>query len=129
MHSFSWHDNWQLTSSSLPILNSDATTATKQSKTIMEEFANTFETEAKIQSNEDKFDPFGIGEETGSNANGVAPTEGEAEDSKSVVSAKSAVSSLPPKVVVKFMVEEEVTSTAGKDGSSDVEIEGTVLVS
>ena len=95
----------------------------------MEEFANTFETEAKIQSNEDEFDPFGIAEETGSNANGVAPTEGEAEDSKSVVSAKSAVSSLPPKVVVKFMVEEEVTSTAGKDGSSDVEIEGTVLVS
>lgn len=87
----------------------------------MEEFANTFETEAKIQTDEDEFDPFGIGDDTGSNANGVSPTEGADE--------KSFTSSLPPKVVVKFRVEEAVTSNAGNDGSSDVEIEGTVLVS
>ncbi len=90
----------------------------------MEEFPNTFAAEATTKADESAFNPFGIGDDSVPNANDAAPTEGAAaEDSK------SAVSSLPPKVLVKFMVEEEVTSTAGIDGSSEVEVEGTVLVS
>ena len=96
----------------------------------MEEFPNTFAAEATTKTDENEFNPFGIGDDSATNGNGPSPTEGAAaEYSEPVVSEKAAVSLLPPKILVKFKVEEEVTSTAGRDGSSEVEIEGTVLVS
>ena len=105
----------------------------------MEDFSNTFEAEAAANADSDAFDPFGIGVvATESNASDTSPkaasTNGfaAADDTKSSYSAKS-TASLPPKVTVKFMIEEEVSSIAHlsnvNEGSSDVQIEGKVLVS
>eukprot|EP00533_Pseudo-nitzschia_delicatissima_P010565 CAMPEP_0116103494 /NCGR_PEP_ID=MMETSP0327-20121206/13914_1 /TAXON_ID=44447 /ORGANISM="Pseudo-nitzschia delicatissima, Strain B596" /LENGTH=317 /DNA_ID=CAMNT_0003595607 /DNA_START=37 /DNA_END=990 /DNA_ORIENTATION=+ len=103
----------------------------------MEDFSNKFEAEAAATADSDTFDPFGIGVvATESNASDTSPkaasTNGfaAADDTKSSYSAKSNAS-LPPKVTVKFMIEEEVSSIAHlsnvNEGSSDVQIEGKVL--
>lgn len=103
----------------------------------MEDFSNKFEAEAAANADSDAFDPFGIGV-VASSASDTSPkaasTNGFAagEDTKSSYSAKS-TASLPPKLTVKFMIEEEVSSIAQlsniNEGSSDVQIEGKVLVS
>ena len=79
----------------------------------MEDFSNTFGSKEAMNANEDDFDPFNIG----------------------VASPPKApdLTALPPKFMVNFKIEEEVSSVAHLsdeyEGSSDVQIEGTVLVS
>ena len=96
----------------------------------MEDFSNAFVTEEVVNAGEEDFDPFNIGVASATNANGKSVG---VDDSKSVVSAKSSASTLPPRVMVKFKIEEEVSSTTHlsdeSEGSSDVQIEGTVIVS
>ena len=114
----------------------------------MESFSNDFVTEKVVTAEEIDFDPFNIGVASSTNAKangnpmGTATHNSEkdatntavADDGKPALSAKtSASSTLPPRVMVKFKIQEEVSSTAHisdkNEGSSDVQIEGTVLVS
>ena len=110
----------------------------------METFSNEFVTEKVVTAEEIDFDPFNIGVASSTNAKangnpvGTATNNREknatntavADGGKSVPSASSA---LPPRLMVKFKIQEEVSSTAHisdkNEGSSDVQIEGTVLVS
>jgi len=107
----------------------------------MESFSNEFVTEKVVTAEEIDFDPFNIGVASSTNAKangnpkGTATNNKEKDATNTTVAddGKSASSSLPPRVMVKFKIQEEVSSTAHisdkNEGSSDVQIEGTVLVS
>ena len=110
----------------------------------MEGFTNTFTAaDAAINADEEEFDPFGIGVDTNANDKSRNPTTNDsntfsadfaAADTQSVFSVKSnASSALPPRIMVKFKIEEEVSSIAHfsnkNEGPLDVQIGGTVLVS
>ena len=112
----------------------------------MEGFSDTFATEEMIldetvrQSTEgfEDFDPFQIGvasklnkKSTDANAGMFIPIDAATgDDNKSI---KSTSSALPPRIMVKLQLEEEVSSIAHlsdrNQGSSEVQIMGTVMVS
>lgn len=105
----------------------------------MKGFSNTFVTEEVMNDDDEDFDPFNIGNATSNSPklatnNGKIVSTGSAavDGSKSILSAKSSASSaLPPRIMIKFKIQEEVSSIAHlsdeNEGSSDVQIEGTVL--
>jgi hypothetical protein len=104
----------------------------------MEDFTNSFATKEVINAEED-FDPFNIGVASATNAN-TSKSLKTATNNKNIFSTdfaavdnRSASSALPPRIMVTFKTQEEVSSNAylsdENEGSSDVQIEGTVLVS
>jgi hypothetical protein len=103
----------------------------------MEDFSNSFATKDAINAEED-FDPFNIGVASATNANASNSLK-TATDNNNIFSTdfatadeRSTSSALPPRIMVTFKVEEEVSSNAHlsdeNEGSSDVQIEGTVMV-
>mmetsp|Transcript_5053 Transcript_5053/g.12916 ORF Transcript_5053/g.12916 Transcript_5053/m.12916 type:complete len:326 (+) Transcript_5053:127-1104(+) len=99
----------------------------------MEEFSDDFMKQDVISSSAEDFDPFNIGVATTTNAKSESPASPQSaavDDNKSILSVSSA---LPPRIIVKFKIQEEVSSISyiNEDeetgGSSDVQIEGTVL--
>lgn len=110
----------------------------------MEDFPNEFTKGTVVTSNDSgDFDPFNIGVASTSKAKIEFPITGAvkaksespnsavpaaADDNKSILSSSSA---LPPRIIVKFKLQEEVSSAAyiseEIEGSTDVQIEGTVL--
>lgn len=106
----------------------------------MEDFQSTFSTESLVVDDDaDDFDPFQIG--TAASTDDIKkktqPSGNKtSDDAKSVGGStvkSSASSALPPRLLVKFQVHEEVSSLTSlsddSKGSSDVHIEGTLLVS
>ena len=102
----------------------------------MDEFSNEFINEQVVSSDADDFDPFNIGVAAGTadakSGSPVSPDSAEVvvDDNKSILSSSSA---LPPRIIVRFQIQEEVSSVSQisreNGASSDVQIEGTVLVS
>lgn len=99
----------------------------------MNTFSANFASEAVANTNEEEFDPFGIGVASASNAKKQSPkTETDNFFSSDFSAAGDDTSTaLPPRVLVKFQLQEEVSSVAHSsdeiEGCSDVQIEGTVL--
>lgn len=98
----------------------------------MEGFTNSFAAEEVVNADEEDFDPFNIGVASAkSTANAISADSAAADDGKSMLSTKSASSAIPPKLMVKFQIQEEVSSIANlsdeNEGSSDVKVEGTVM--
>jgi len=102
----------------------------------MEDFSNSFATKDAINADED-FNPFNIGVASATNAN-TSKSLKTATDNKNIFPTdfaaaddRSASSALPPRITVTFNIEEEVSSNAHlsneNEGSSDVQIEGTVM--
>lgn len=94
------------------------------------------ETAAAAVSDLDDFDPFQVGTPSPTKSKSVTESSKKSLDTKSPSSAASVTSrtsnALPPRLDVRFKVHEEVSSTAivgeENEGSSEVVVEGTVLV-
>ena len=110
----------------------------------MKSFKNSFMTEDVILDDaNDDFDPFHIGvsctDNTPNRKSAAATFDSTAmTDKKSIRSGSgstvksSGSSALPPRLMIKFKLHEEVTSLANlyneREGESEVQIEGTLLV-